>query len=148
MTDIKENSEMTCVEKIALRLDGMSYRDDLLESVTKTIKSAGLIVVVGSSDDIMEIYGAPDSFIDDEYSGLDPHIILASGKIIPEYEHDGKQVVVGRIEPEWCESGNPIGWSYKTDLPHATFRVMEDDDIYCIGMVIDYSSVRELHALL
>ena len=138
MTHIDEDSEMTQIEEVASRLDGMSYRDAFPESVAKTaLKADGLIVVIGASDDIMEIHGA----IDDEYSGLDPHIILASGEIIPKYDHDGKQVVAGRIKPKWCKSGNPNGWSYKTDIPHATFRVLEDDEIYCIGLVIDYGEL-------
>ena len=138
MTDTRENSDMTKIGQVASRLDGMSYRDAFPERVTKTaLKADGLIVVIGASDDIMEIHGA----INDEYSGLDSHIILASGEIIPKYDHDGKQIVAGRLKPKWCKSGNPVGWSYKTDIPHATFRVLEDDEIYCIGLVIDYGEL-------
>ena len=35
MTHIDEDSEMTQIEEVALRLDGMSYRDAFPESVAK-----------------------------------------------------------------------------------------------------------------
>lgn len=44
-----------------------------------------------------------------------------------------------QIEAIWGKDG--ISWQYKTDIPHATFNVMEDDEVYCIGIVFD---IKEL----
>ena len=125
-------------EQIASRLDGMCYRQTFPDDITKTtLNTDGLIVITGAGDDLMEIHGV----VNDEYSGLSPHVILASGEIIPEHKLDETHVVAGHLKPEWCESGNPDGWSYSTNIPHATFRIMEDNEIYCIGLVIDHAGL-------
>ncbi len=32
-------------------------------------------------------------------------------------------------------------WSYKTDMPYAEFNIFEDDELYCVGMVIELGAV-------
>jgi hypothetical protein len=46
-----------------------------------------------------------------------------------------------QIEAIWGKDG--ISWQYKTDIPHATFKIMKDGDVYCIGIVFD---IKELEA--
>ena len=38
------------------------------------------------------------------------------------------------IEAVWCAPGKPT-WSYETDIPHATFNICEDGELYCEGIV-------------
>jgi hypothetical protein len=42
------------------------------------------------------------------------------------------------IEAIWCPNGegnNGPSWAYKTEIPHAEFKIMEEGDVYCIGIV-------------
>lgn len=32
-------------------------------------------------------------------------------------------------------------WRWETDIPHATFEIKEDGDIYCVGIVFDASEL-------
>jgi hypothetical protein len=45
-----------------------------------------------------------------------------------------KQYGVGEYD------GVTVSWTYKTEIPHAKFRVYKDNEIYCIGMVFDICS--------
>ena len=111
---------------------------DIPAEVISVLKKLGMIVVFGNTDDqgndLMEINGVVS-----EKFGVDPHVILASGKIMPESHVKSDELVIGRIEPQCHKEENPDGWSYKTDIPHATFRICyKDADDYCVGLVIDY----------
>ena len=38
------------------------------------------------------------------------------------------------IKALWCKEDD-ITWTYKTDIPHETFMIYEDDEAYCRGIV-------------
>ena len=43
----------------------------------------------------------------------------------------------------WC-SEHPFSWTYETPVPHATFDVMEDGDLFCRGLVIAVSDLPDI----
>jgi Lar family restriction alleviation protein len=45
------------------------------------------------------------------------------------------------ITAVWCDKERGSDWSYKTEMPHAEFNIYEEDELYCIGLVIDLNSV-------
>ena len=47
------------------------------------------------------------------------------------------------IDAQWDQEDG-YSWTYKTDIPHATFEVMEDGEHYCRGLVIDINDLPEL----
>ena len=60
---------------------------------------------------------------------------------------DDEKLPKNGIEAVWCsKENNPvIAWTYKTEIPHATFDVLETDDeeseIQCRGLVF---SIKDL----
>jgi hypothetical protein len=40
----------------------------------------------------------------------------------------------------WAEEGD-YSWTYATEIPHATFEVIEDDGPYCRGIVFALADV-------
>jgi hypothetical protein len=40
-----------------------------------------------------------------------------------------------KVEAVWCPKGADYSWGYKTEIPHETFTIMEDDEPYCKGIV-------------
>ena len=105
-------------EQLAARLNGRQYGDEITRE-GKLAKENGLAVIFGASDDLCEMRGA----IDDEFGCCD------GGEIECE-EYPGK------LRAVWCpKSGG--SWEYETDLPHATFEIYEDDELYCVGIVVD-----------
>ena len=81
----------------------------------------------------MEFRGA----IDDEadcYNGGTAWIHL--DKLI-----DGPNFVgTKQIDAIWCKDNIP--WQYETDIPHETFDVLEDGEIYCKGIVFRIEDLK------
>ena len=48
-----------------------------------------------------------------------------------------------RLEAVWCD-GDEYSWTYKTDIPHATFDVMEDGEKFCRGIVFSVNDLPKL----
>ena len=136
--------ELTTIQQVASEIDGTMAGFDIPPEIISILKKQGMIVVFGDNDDngddVMEIDGA----ISGKFSP-DPHVVLASGKIMPESDIRNNDAVIGRIEPRYFSEGNPCGWDYRTDIPHVTFRICyEDADVYCVGMVIDYAALLRM----
>ena len=111
-------------EELAARIDGCEYGRELTDVEIALAKESGLVVVYGCSDDLMEMDGAlTDEF--DVYGGGNAYVCD-----------------LREIKAVWCppEGGS---WAYRTKIPHATFKVMEGEELYCTGIVFDIKDVRQ-----
>src|SRR5690349_17695897 len=128
-------------EELAARLNGREYGNEITDAEEAEAKRAGLVVVFGYSDDNAEFRGA----INDEvgcYEGGE--IVLVGGAIYAFEECDCKHTERAdaaarekgrRIEAVWCEGD--YSWTYRTEIQHATFDVMEGGEKYCRGIVFE-----------
>lgn len=117
----------------------------------KEAKEAGLVIVYGSSDDIMCLSGAIDDEVDcyDGGTGLvDGHGLL-NRSLIDDDDDEAIAKFVARkegaraITAEWSPDAIR-SWAYKTDIPHATFDAVDDDgSIYCTGIVFSLQDVKD-----
>lgn len=134
-------------EQFAKLLDGREIGDELDRAEEKLAKDNGLVVVFGASDDLCEFRGA----IDDEAGCYDGGAIpLLNGKLLPNHDRHCECEFCGykdllkkakTIRALWDEPGAAATWTYKTDIPHATFMILEDGESYCQGIVFDLSEV-------
>lgn len=140
-------------QEFAEKIDCNEYPFGLSPQESKIAQEHGLVVIYGASDDLMEVEGA----IQDEGDCYDGGTLLIDkqGLLEPfdsfresnrnklsyqayfKREENAKQ-----IEAIWCK--DDISWQYKTDIPHATFKIMEDGEVYCIGMVFDIKELRSV----
>lgn len=137
-------------EEMAAKLTGRQYGREITEQEEAQAKGSELIVIYGYSDDGVELRGSINEELG-AYNGTTFRI--AEGKLIPEIEEDDKEIlekhgVLGlvrkriasapAITARWCPDveGKP-SWDFVTEIPHAVFDVMEDDDLFCRGIVID-----------
>lgn len=136
------------IHEAAAILDGRQYRKEMDGSIQADLKRNGLVAVYGASDDLMEFSGA----IFDEvgccdggfaYLGNDGLLENECEEDCPHFEKLKNNAF--KIEAIWSQTieGEEVSWTYKTSIPHATFKIMEDDDIYCIGIVFELSSLSE-----
>lgn len=134
-------------EQLAKILDGREYPLTLTKEEKQAAKSAGLVVVFGGSDDLIEFDGA----IYDELGASNGTIVRIHrlGILAPhddcECEYCGYPLIekqCAAIKALWDKEG--YSWTYETDIPHATFEVVEGDDKYCRGMVIDVQDLPVL----
>lgn len=134
-------------ELLASLLTGREYGKEMAKEEEMQAKAAGLIVIFGASDDLMEFRGA----IHDELGCYDGGTALIDAKgLLPERENVedddelkdlfARQPGARAIEALWCaEEG--YSWTFRTDVPHATFEISEDGEPYCRGIVIDVADL-------
>jgi hypothetical protein len=145
-------------EQLAKLLNGREIGDEMDGGIEIKAKLAELVVVYGASDDLCEFRGA----INDErgcYDGGEFYITPTG----PMKEHtmgdcdcaycgyEAAKAKAKKIEAVWGEkvadvaTGKkvPVSWTYKTDIPHATFDIMEDGALYCRGIIFDLSALSQ-----
>lgn len=136
-------------KELAAKLAGATYdnfvrSDELLKrepDLLAKVKQAGLVVVFGASDDLMEFRGA----IYDElgaYNGATAYVdekgLLPDRDSIEDdddlKDYFSRQSGAKPIEALW-NPGEGYSWKFKTDIPHETFEITEDGEPYCRGIV-------------
>lgn len=130
-------------KQLAARLHGTDRTGKMDKELLQAAARAGLVVVYGESDDLMELRGA----IEDEagcYEGGE--ILLDRTGILPSFEdanHDDETAMrdwfdrkrlAAKIEAHWAAPG-PFVWTYTTTIPHETFDMNDDGQPYCRGIV-------------
>ena len=115
-------------QRAAAYLDGRQYREEGTRGFFAELRAAGLVAVFGASDDIMIFDGA----IHDEF--YDKTCVTACGRT--------GDAGIWCVEPLWCAEPG-ISWTYKTNIPHETFEIWEDDEIYCRGLVFALADLAE-----
>ena len=131
-------------KELSRKLDGMEYGAVIDDDLLKKAEAAGLVVVFGASDDLMEFRGA----IYDEvgvYDGGQAYLTpvgLLQNKCdeeeCPYFEAFKKSAVT--VKAVWGAKG--YSWIYETSIPHETFEIEEEGDPYCRGIVFLLSDVR------
>jgi hypothetical protein len=142
-------------ELFARTLNGREYGSEITSDEEATAKAAGLVVVFGASDDLVELRGA----IDEELGACDGTTFRVCGDGIlnswpdsgnrdlqfseDEAEDYFKRKAAGfkTIEAVWSPAGEEKSWAYKTDIPHAKFDIVEGDEVYCTGIVFALKDV-------
>lgn len=128
-------------EDLALALHGISYPCRIDAHLIEQAKAAGLVIVYGASDDLMEFRGA----VRDElgcYGGgtgfVDAKGVLPNREDIDDDEdladYFARKPLAKQIEALWAKEDG-YSWTYATDIPHATFEIVEDGESYCRGLV-------------
>lgn len=129
-------------KQLADMLSGREYLREITDNEAKLAKADGLVVVYGSSDDLIEFAGA----ISDEggcYDGgtirFDTKGVLPSWSSASESEESAqdyfeRKAKARAIEALWAKEPG-YSWTYKTDIPHETFEIVEDGEPYCRGIV-------------
>jgi hypothetical protein len=118
-------------EELATRITGREIGDEVETDECLLAKESGLVIVYGASDDLTELRGA----IDEEF-GYGEILFTKDGKQIDE---DDMEVLekynavppLNKIHADYTREG----WEYTTEIPHATFEIMEDGELYCRGIV-------------
>lgn len=129
-------------EELAARLNGREYGEEITEAEARQAKEAELVVLFGYSDDCAEFRGA---IYDEAGASRSRPLRVSKRGPIQEPDHAEEEVLqkfgvleyvnrnVKNIQPIW--SRDDISWQYETEIPHATFDVMEEGEVYCRGIV-------------
>lgn len=107
------------LEEAVAQIEPCEY-DDLSKWAQIYLEQHGLVSVCGASDDLLEMRGA---YFDEFGAWGGVRIVSSAGR---------------RIKAIWnsCNDGRGC-WIFETDIPHADFRMMEDGELYCRGLVFE-----------
>ena len=131
-------------EMLALALNGRQTGGEITAEEELQAKAAGLVVIFGASDDLMVLSGA----FEDEFSCYNGATALIDAKgLLPKRADITDDAVLKdffarepgakKIEALWCDSEDAATWAYSTAVPHATFEIMDGDQVYCRGFVMN-----------
>ncbi len=139
-------------ESIAAALNGTEYGhncsfDKRLNELSSQAEEAGLLIVYGASDDLMEFEGAFREEVG-AYGGTIAHLdrkgVLDRDRCDTDDEIADftiRKRTSRPIEAVWGK--DDISWQFHTEIPHVTFDVMEDGEVFCRGLVIDTVDLPE-----
>lgn len=128
-------------KELANILSDREYLSEISDVEKLQASIAGLVAVYGQSDDNVEFAGA----IDDEESAWGGTVIhLSKNGILSPPDDDCEQDKcpyyaaaknsAKSIKAVWHDDGDPC-WSFETDIPHETFDIYEDGELFCVGIV-------------
>lgn len=155
-----KKKDSTPAEELAKLLDGHELRqfDAVVAIRQKPAALLGLVVVFGASDDLMEFRGAIDGEV-----GMSEHeripAYIAGGKILTNEcdERDDCPYFPAlrdeafKVEGLWCAEESPtLAWTYRLDVAHASFTIIEDGEPWCRGVVFalaDAPGIPGVHAV-
>ena len=128
---------MKQLKEFAKKITESEFNDKPYRNFPKELaeeaKQKGIVVVYGQSDDLMEFEGALyDEF--DCYEG-ETFFFNKNGNSVKEPTENIIQAIWDSHNSEWT-------WSYKTNIPHDTFEMYDDDEKYCKGFVFYKSSLK------
>jgi hypothetical protein len=138
-------------EELAARLNGRQYGHEITEAESIEARSARLVVVFGYSDDNTEFIGA---FHDEVPSWDETEIYVSKSGVLPKHDKEdcscdfcGYEEAKSKCELITARlASGPYVW--ETKIPHATFEIMEDGDVYCRGIVFSIDDIRAMPAVL
>lgn len=135
------------MKEFAETLSGRSIGEEICKDEEKRAAGLGLVVVYGYSDDNVELRGA----IDEEVGAYDGTTIrltktgVLQGPACDSAENcecpyfSAAKNAAKTIEAVWGAGG--VSWTFETDIPHETFNIYEDGELFCVGIVF---SVEDL----
>lgn len=137
-------------EEFAALLTGREYGKEITKAEEDQAKAAGLVVVFGYSDDGINLRGA----IDDDVGAFDGTTMRVTPLgVLSEWDADSmsdesdaeayflkKHAGFREIGACWASEGD-YSWTFETDIPHATFEIVEDGGPFCRGIVIAFADV-------
>lgn len=143
-------------EQFAALLNGRQYQSEINRDEELIARKSGLLVVFGASNDLVEFRGV----LQDEVGAykstaiqLSPTCEVIDHSNICDY--DGLILrgwtppkSVCEINAEWCPENFEGSWRIWAFSEHvsniySTFNIMEDDQLYCQGIVIDWNKIME-----
>ena len=137
-------------DELAQKLNGREYGTELEYSERKAAMEAGLVVIFGASDDLVEVQGALDEEVG-AYGGtslrLSRQQVTWVGEHSCDCDHCGFQALQAQMAEVRAIWGGTPAWKIETDVPHAEFTIMEDGEPFCQGVVIDLKDLPDVSEL-
>ena len=142
---VAEKTGSSAASVLAARLNNRGYLSEMTKDEEKDAKAANLVVVFGYSDDNIEFRGAVNDELGCWCGGSSNHrdFYISREGFVRANEDDKPLNATGErlIRAFWCDFSTGASWSYQTNIPHETFNIYEDGELFCIGMVFSLNDI-------
>ena len=122
-------------DQFAQLLNGRQYRSEMTEAEEMQAAVNDFLVVFGASDDLLEFRG----WINDEVGAWKGTTVSISEFGFINSKHVTSSF---NVKAEWCPKHTDASWVITADVPYTSFAIMEDEEIFCHGIVIDIKEVN------
>jgi hypothetical protein len=123
-------------EELAELLNCRQRNDEITSEEEKIAHDNGLVVIFGASDDLVEFRGVLCDEIG-AYEGchfkFNKELEIKVGD-----KHKGHK---RSVEAVWCPEDMYCSWGFVTTIPHSTFKILEDDEVFCEGIIINVAEL-------
>lgn len=135
------------IKEWAEKLTGREYGEELTNKENEKAKADGVIIVFGASDDLIEFRGV----IDDEdgaWEGTEVRItpdlnLFSEDKNREDFKYNSDQIVkMPIVKSTWNPKELETNWLISSAIPHETFDILEDGELYCRGIVFHSDSLK------
>jgi hypothetical protein len=144
------------VKEWAEKINGFGYRADELDKFSKEMAEHGIIAAYGASDDLLEFRGV----IYDEaeaWEGTEVRLAACPDGSVKLFNEDENRETsefnreetgrMKKIKAVWCPEGDNgevwASWAIETGIPHETFDIMEDGELFCRGVVFRAGHIKD-----
>jgi hypothetical protein len=128
---------------LAALLDGREYGNEITQPEAQQADSAGLVVVYGASDDLMEFEGAISDEIGVYGGGLAWLYKRINWTVASDNDEEIDNSPYPAIRAIWNHSNPDCSWLITTSIPHVTFNIMENGELYCRGIVFHITDIQD-----
>ena len=143
-------TDKVTAEEFAALIDGNQYLKETTKEQCQLAFNSGLMVIYGYSDDGLCVDGVGA----DQYGAFDGgkfHFSKAGVRVVQNWDWHSEAIRLGYTPPtsaffvdaQWCPDGYGVSWRIVPDCPHFTFNIMEDDDLFCVGAVVDMAQFNQ-----
>ncbi len=141
---------MKKLNEIKTICDGIQYSRDIPEEAKKIARENNIIVIVGVSDDLMYCYGAKSyltNYIEhgEGWDGCDLAKDASEKKLRKEAKQLGLKIfwcgfiekTREKIKDYDTNKSGAFSYTVNDNIKSLDFKVMEDDEVYCTGKIIE-----------
>lgn len=127
-------------KKWAKILDGRDLGSEISREEHELMKKDKILAIYGASDDLAEIGGVIYDEVGIYEGGVIPFLdgdLLKKECDNDDCPHEEKMLEKAKtVRANWCPDDDGCSWKYETEIPHETFKVYEDGQLYCVGIII------------
>ena len=157
-TPVIDNTKKTKImkkEELAQLLDGRQIGDEMTDEEELQAEKNGLLVCFGYFNDLLELRGIINNRAEVYEGGC---VLLYKNKdqkitFLYESDYDELSDIFDKngypislrmlpIKIQWCPEELDCSWLITTDIPHATFDIYYDEELYCRGIVLEISDIE------
>lgn len=124
-------------KQLAERLDGREYLNEITAQEEREAEANGLVAVYGYSDDCVEFVG----YIDDEVGAFEGKTLYVTRDGIVDYDENEGNAITALCDASTAE-GERAAWVIDSDIPHETFNIYEDGELFCVGIVFRMEDLK------